>query len=325
MKKKVVLLVLAVILVLIVFSTLISEDEELEIPSRESMIPAGAVKMTPETDRHPPITVSDEYEQPVPLPYPVNTEGAEDSAFIMPDGNTLYVWFTPDTKGDVHAQARDLVTGIYVSKKVDGQWQDPERVWLIEPGKAVLDGCEFVSGNKMWFCSAREGYTGLHWFTAELVDGKWTNWENADFDPEYEVGELHIHEDDLYFHSPRSEKGEYDIWVSRRTNGEWGEPENIATVNSEFRDGWPWISQDGKEMWFTRLEGAPNLYRSKKVEGQWTEPELMIRTLAGEASLDNQGNVYFTHHYYDDEGNMLESDIYVAHKKSANVVEEESI
>ena len=165
----------------------------------------------------------------------------------------------------------------------------------------------------------------MHWFTAELIDGKWTNWENADFDPAYEVGELHIHEDDLYFHSPRSEKGEYDIWVSRRTNGEWGEPENIATVNSEFRDGWPWISQDGKEMWFTRLAGAPDLYRSRKVEGQWTEPELMIRTLAGEASLDNQGNVYFTHHYYDDEGNMLESDIYVAHKKSANVVEEESI
>ena len=68
-------------------------------------------------------------------------------------------------------------------------------------------------------------------------------------------------------------------------------------------------------MWFTRLEGAPNLYRSRKVEGEWTEPELMIKTLAGEASLDNQGNVYFTHHYYDDEGNMLESDIYIAYRK----------
>jgi len=80
-------------------------------------------------------------------------------------------------------------------------------------------------------------------------------------------------------------------------------------------DGCPWISQDGKEMWFTRLEGAPNLYRSRKVDGEWTESELMIRNLAGEASLDNQGNVYFTHHYYDDEGNMLESDIYVAYRK----------
>jgi hypothetical protein len=40
----------------------------------------------------------------------------------------------------------------------------------------------------------------------------------------------------------------------------------------------------------------------------------MIKTLAGEASLDNLGNVYFTHHFYKDDV-MLEADIYVAHKK----------
>jgi len=299
----------------LILKVFLNKENNLEIPSRESKIPANTFKITPETDKHPPITVSNEYEQPMPLPYPVNTKGAEDSAFIRPDGNTIYVWFTPDTEGDIHTQARDLVTGIYVFKKVDGQWQNPERVWLSEPGKPVLDGCAFVSDAKMWFCSAREGLTGLHWFTSELMDGKWINVENADFNPAYEVGELHIHEDELYFHSSRSEKGEYDIWVSKRINGEWGEPENIAIVNSEFIDGWPWISQDGKEMWFIRLEGAPNLYRSRKVEGEWTEPELMIKTLAGEASLDNQGNVYFTHHYYDDEGNMLESDIYIAYRK----------
>jgi hypothetical protein len=209
-----------------------------------------------------------------------------------------------------------MVTGIYVSKKVNGRWQNPKRVWLCEPGIAVLDGCEFILDEKMWFCTAREGYTGLHWFTAEFIDGIWTNWEQANFNPSYEVGELHIHEEELYFHSLKTKKGGYDIWVSKKINGEWGEPETITIVNSIFSEGWPWISQDGNEMWFTRLEGAPNLYRSKKVDGQWTEPELMIKTLAGEASLDNLGNVYFTHHYYDDDGNMLESDIYVAYKKN---------
>ena len=273
------------------------------------------MKVTPETDNHPPISVSDEYEQPIPLPYPVNTKGAEDSAFIMPDGQTLYFWFTPDTKGDVQAQAMDLVTGIYVTQKVNEHWQPPERVWLSEPGKAVLDGCAFIRENTMWFCSAREGYTGLHWFTAEWLDGQWINWELADFDPSYAVGELHIYDDELYFHSSRPGKGEYDLWVSKNIDGQWDEPENIPIVNSEFSEGWPWISQDGTELWFTRLEGAPNLYRSKRIDGQWTAPELMIKTLAGEASLDNQGNVYFTHHFYDDEGNMLESDIYVAYRK----------
>jgi hypothetical protein len=72
---------------------------------------------------------------------------------------------------------------------------------LQDPAKLALDGCEFVLGEKMWFCSAREGYTGLHWFTADFVDGKWCNWKLADFKPEYEVGELHITADgqELYY------------------------------------------------------------------------------------------------------------------------------
>ena len=169
----------------------------------------------------------------------------------------------------------------------------------------------------MWFCTTREGYTGLHWFTAAYQRGQWTDWILSDFPPEYEVGELHIYDDELYFHSPRAGgHGEYDLWLSHYSNGEWSEPENIEIVNSEFHDGWPWISQDGTEMWFTRAEGAPNLYRSKRVDGRWTEPELMIQTLAGEASLDYQGNIYFTHHFYDDEDNMLDADIYVAYRKA---------
>jgi hypothetical protein len=167
----------------------------------------------------------------------------------------------------------------------------------------------------MWFCSVREGYTDLHWFTAELFDDEWTNWVLSDFDPSYEVGELHIVGDELYFHSSRLGKGGYDIWVSKMEDGVWGAPTNIDIVNTEFSEGWPWVSPDGSEMWFSRLEGASNLYKSIRVDGEWIEPELMIKTLAGESSLDNQGNVYFTHHFYDDDGNMLEADIYVAYKK----------
>lgn len=291
------------------------EDKKFIIPSRESKIPSHAIKITPETDKHPPITVSPEYDQPVPLPYPVNTKGAEDSAYILPNGETLYFWFTPDTFGDVHAQAIDMVTGIYVTEKQGDHWSDPERVWLCEPGTPVLDGCEFIQEDKMWFCSVREGYTDLHWFTADLVDGEWTNWVLSDFDPSYEVGELHIVDDELFFHSSRPGKGGYDIWVSNMVDGDWGEPSSIDAVNSELTEGWPWISPDGSEMWFTRLEGASNLYRSKRVDDEWMEPELMIKTLAGESSLDSQGNIYFTHHFYDDEGNMLEADIYVAYRK----------
>jgi len=284
---------------------------------RESLIPATQIKILPETDNYPMRSESPEYEDPVPLPYPVNTAGAEDSAFITPDGNTLYVWFTPDVSKPAEAQVNDGVTGIYVFHKTDTGWGSAERVWLIEPGKVALDGCEFVLGEKMWFCTAREGYTGMHWFTADLINNKWTNWQIADFKPEYQVGELHITSDgnELYFHSSRpGGKGGYDIWVSRKVSGEWGEPVNVTIANSPYTDGWPFISQDDNELWFTRAIGAPELFRSKRIEGVWSEPEKMFSIFSGESSMDNQGNVYFTHHYYKDSV-MLEADIYIARRK----------
>ncbi len=286
-------------------------------PDRESLIPANQTKIRPEADIYPPKSISVDYEDPVPLPYPVNTAGAEDSAFIMPDGKTLYVWFTPSPGIPVEKQLFDGVTGIYVFQKTEFGWSDPQRIWLQDPGKVALDGCEFVLGNTMWFCSAREGYTGMHWFTAEFVHGKWQNWKDANFNPEYEVGELHITADgkELYFHSPRAGGlGEYDLWVSQNVDGDWQEPVNLTSLNSIYNDGWPYVTQDGLELWFTRTVGAPELWRSKRINGEWAVPEQMFAPFAGEASLDIEGNVYFTHHFYKD-NMMLEADIYVAEKK----------
>ena len=288
---------------------------------RLSAIPAGAVKITPDTDVYPVKSETSEYADPVPLLAPINTMGAEDSAFVMPDGQTLYVWFTPSPRFPAEKQVIDGVTGIYVFHQNNGVWGNAERVMLQDAGKLALDGCEFVLGDKMWFCSAREGYSGIHWFTAEFLNGKWQNWQNADFKTEYEVGELHITADgkELYFHSPRAGpggQGEYDIWVSQNVDGEWQEPVNLAIVNSTYSDGWPFVTQDGSELWFTRMVGAPELWRSKKVNGEWTTPQKMFGPFAGEASLDNEGNVYFTHHFYKDNV-MLEADIYIAVKIEA--------
>ncbi|MES0326499.1 MAG: hypothetical protein ABUK18_11565, partial [Candidatus Bathyarchaeia archaeon] len=211
----------------------------------------------------------------------------------------------------------DQVTGIYLSEKEGEIWGKPTRVLLQNPGKLAMDGCEFVQGNTMYFASAREGYTGLHWFRAEYEEGEWRNWVNADAElktQEYSTGDLHITADgrELYFHSDRSGgRGNYDIWVSQKVDGEWGEPLNLDIVNSEGYDGWPCITDDGTELWFSRDYG---IWRSKRVDGAWQEPEKMFFPLSGEPSVDCEGNVYFTHHFYDDDV-MLEADIYVAHKR----------
>jgi hypothetical protein len=277
--------------------------------------------MTPETDIYPPQLHSNEYEKPVPISGPINTAGAEDSPFIpcCSDEEIFYLFFTPDVKVPIEEQLMDGVTGIYVSKKINDIWNEPERVILQDPWKVSLDGCTFVYDNIMWFCTARQGYTGLHWFTAEYINGEWTNWEIADFKPELEVGELHFYNNwtELYYHSGRSGgKGGNDIWFSEIINGEWQEPVNIEIINTEENEGMPFITSDGSELWFNRnYLGSPAIYKSIKIDEEWQEPELIISQFAGEPTLDDEGNIYFVHHYYSQEGEMIEADIYVAYKK----------
>lgn len=281
---------------------------------REALIPADAVKMNPSTDQNPPLIYSQEFEPPVPVPGYVNTAGAEDGVFVTPDGNTMYFFFTPDVDVPIEEQLLDGVTGLYVSHIADGAWGMPERIVLQDPGKLALDGCEFVQREVMWFCSAREGYTGLHWFTAEWKDGKWQNWQVADFKPEYQVGELHFSADDteLYFGSDRpGGKGGLDIWVSRMVGGAWQEPINIAAVNTSDSEGWPATNPAEDELWIHRNWGV---WRSQRADGEWQTAELIVSPLAGEASIDSSGNLYFVHHFYVD-GKMIEADIYVAYKK----------
>ncbi len=286
--------------------------------TRQQAIPSTAVKITPETDLYPPIVHSDEYEEPVPMPYPINTAGAEDSCFIMPDGNTFYIWFTPDPNVPAQEQLFDGVTGLYVSRKVSGVWQEPQRIWLQYPGELALDGCLFVQDDTMWFASARTGYTGLNWFTAGSINGEWTDWKDAGFNPDYEVGELHISADgqELYFHSVRpGGKEQYDIWVSEKEDGKWLAPQNIGAVNSPETEGWPFLTEDSNELWFIRnYMGSPAIFRATKVKGEWQLPELIISQFAAEPSLDREGNIYFTHHFYKD-GVMLEADYYMSRRK----------
>lgn len=284
--------------------------------SRSSAIPESASKISPAQDSHAPVLHSDLFLEPLPLEGPINTAGAEDSPFISPDGSMLFFFFTPDVDVPPEGQLLDRVTGIYLSRKTGQGWTQPERVLLQDEGKLALDGCGFFDGNTLWFCSAREGYTGLQWFKADLVEGQWVNWRSAGFDPSYEVGELHIHADELYFHSDRDGgQGGMDLWKSAREAGGWGPPQNLTRLNSDASEGYPFVTADGNELWFTRwYQGTPAIYRSVWIIDDWGEPELIVSQFAGEPTLDPDGNLYFVHHYYRD-GEMIEADIYVAERR----------
>jgi hypothetical protein len=130
------------------------------------------------------------------------------------------------------------------------------------------------------------------------------------------VGEMHLHGDDLYFHSERpGGAGREDIWVSSRQGGTWSEPVNIRAVNTGESDSRPFVSANGRELWFTRtFRGSPAVFRSVREEGAWAEPELIVSQFAAEPTLDDAGDLYFVHHFFE-HGTMIEADIYVARRK----------
>ena len=322
--KKIIIFSIFIIIFIIVLSctSQAPEKEEVLPPHRLSKITKDAVKIIPVDDLYPPILHSDQWYEPVPMSPTINSKGGEDSPFITPDGKDFYFFFTPDVSIDASEQLVDEVTGIYWSKRDGDDWTEPERVLLQERGELSLDGCIFVQGDVMWFCSARVGNKReIDLYIAKLKDGRWTDWENAGelLNVDYVIGELHITSDGnrIYFHSEKTGgMGDMDIWMTSKIDGVWQEPENVISVNSEGLEGWPFVSEDGKELWITRVyNGSPGIFRSiKESGGSWSEPELIISQFAGEASLDNEGNIYFTHHFYKDSV-MLEADIYVAYKK----------
>lgn len=285
--------------------------------SRKEAIPENAIKMNPGKDVFLPVVHSDEWMQPIPMEGPINTAGAEDAPVISPDGNTFLFFFTPDVHVPPNKQLSDRVTGIWWTTKTNGVWSEPQRAYLTT--SLALDGPLCIHNNILWFCSARVGnYRELDIITAKLVNGKWQNWENAGelLNRDYEVGELYLTADGLTMYFDSSRAGGYggkDIWVIEKENNQWMEPVNLGeTINNEKDQGWLFVTPDGNELWFTE---DVCIYRCKKNSTGWDEPELIVSGFVGDPAIDNEGNLYFTHHYFSEEMEHIEADIYVAYHK----------
>jgi hypothetical protein len=207
---------------------------------------------------------------------------------------------------------------------VGNTWSKPERLLLSHD--AALDGCPCAMGNELWFCSARVGnLSEIDVYIAHLENGHWTRWENAgaQLNKELDIGEFHLSTDGrtLYFHwSHAGGLGGLDLWRCEKTAQGWGEPVNLGpAVNSMQDEGWPFISADGRELWFTGTSrlglAGPAVFRSVRgSDGSWGAAEEILSNFAGEPTLDAQGNIYFVHHYIN-EGRILEADIYIARRR----------
>ncbi len=286
-------------------------------PNRYASIPALAPKYTPQNDTHPPVLHSGEWLQPVSMPGPINTAGAEDSPFVTADGQSFFFFFTPDLRLPVTQQLGDGVTGIWWSSRTENGWSDPVRIQL--GSNESLDGCEFVLGDTMWFCSARAGnYRGVDIYTARCADGGWTDVRNAGrlINQVFQVGEMTITPDNatMYYGS----NGE--VWALDKVSGNWTNPHPVPGIQITSGENQPFVTPDGRQLWFTGDSKlgypGPALFRAVWNGTGWSTPVEVVSQFAGEPALDAAGNLYFVHHYLDGNGSLAEADIYVAYRST---------
>ncbi|MGC9366988.1 MAG: hypothetical protein ACP5FK_08110 [bacterium] len=315
------------ILLLLLISTSCSKQENPTNPviqTRYDLIPENAVKMNPQNDTFPPVIHSSQWNQPEPLDSPVNSAGIEDSPFITPQGDWFFFFFTPDASQPAQNQIVDGFSGIWWSMRSGNNWTEPVRVKL--SSDLALDGAEFIANDTLWFGSVRTGnYGEIDIYFALYNENNWTGWTNAGetLNSIYDIGEFHITSDGdtLYFGSNTlSGYGQTDLWLTERSTGSWSSPVNLGgIINSTNNENQPFVTEDKTELWFTSESRlgypGPAVFRSVKTDSGWSQPQEIISNFSGEPCLDNQGNIYFTHHYCDSTSRIIESDIYIAIKR----------
>jgi len=157
---------------------------------------------------------------------------------------------------------------------------------IVSTGMFTRDVAISPDGREIYFCVAIGNYTYATILYTREVSGKWQPPEIVpfsggpgviDFEPAFSADGTR-----LFFLSTRPDgnepPGDQDIWYVERKADGWGEPVNLGEpVNTDGGEFFPSLTHDGT-LYFTRNEKGSALnriFRSRYVEGQFQEPELL--------------------------------------------------
>lgn len=111
----------------------------------------------------------------------------------------------------------------------------------------------------------------------------------------------------VIYRKPHSQKIFSSLVRSKMENGSWLPPEVLKFSGSSYMDAYPFISYDGKELFFQSdrpterddLKDKYNIWSSKRINDDWSAPEPLPAPINGRGdvsgpSMSKSGTFYFT-------------------------------
>ena len=206
---------------------------------------------------------------------PVNSSFNERNAIVS--GNGKMIVFTREL------QFYDAAFFAY--KGDDGNWEEPQNFMpVLKVDNDLYPTSVSYDGTEVYFYRNDE-FDGNIYMTS-YKNGAWQELRklNDNINTKYWESHASINKegDKLYFTSNRENEGDnLDIFVSQRLpDGEWDVPEKLGiVVNSPFNENTPFISPDGKTLYFSSEghlnTGGYDIFCSELVDGEWSKPQNM--------------------------------------------------
>ncbi|MDA3953041.1 MAG: hypothetical protein PF485_05310 [Bacteroidales bacterium] len=173
--------------------------------------------------------------------------------------------------------------GIFSSKKRDGRWLPARNISLDFNSDSPVNPVFLTrDGNTLYLM--KNDNDNLNLYTSRFNNGVWSIPEKLGNNINSGASETYACVSDdgltLYFTSNRNGGfGGFDIYESKiDAAGEWGSPVNMgATINSIFDEATPFITEDGKNLYFSSQGhfniGGFDIFISKKQGSNWRKPE----------------------------------------------------
>ncbi|HEX7413457.1 MAG TPA: hypothetical protein VF411_05375, partial [Bacteroidia bacterium] len=263
---------------------------------------------------------------------PINTEASE-YAPVLPgnEGFMVYAYRGTKSKGGKQTfpgkpnEKGDYFEDVYVSQKKDSsKWSAPQSISpLINSTGNDAPLCLSHDGQKLYIYR-NVGLGGGDIFVSYLKGTEWSNPEKMKgINSNFWEGSICFSPDEklVYFSSERPNGlGGRDIWFAQRLpDGSYGSIKNLGTtVNTSFDEDAPFITADGKTMFFSSTghnsTGGYDIFRSDLKNGKWGTPYNI-----GKPVNTNQDDKYYwvsadgQRGYYSSErkGGLGQQDIYL--------------